>query len=59
MVWELDGGANGEVEGPREEAGGGERQPNQILLQEIAYVPSSNPKAKTIQERMNTHQPTA
>jgi hypothetical protein len=29
---------------------GGEREPNQILLQELAYVPSSNPKAKTLQE---------
>jgi hypothetical protein len=30
--------------------GGGEREPNQILLQELAYVPSSIPKAKPLQE---------
>jgi hypothetical protein len=30
--------------------GGGEREPNHILLQELAYVPSSNHKAKTLQE---------
>jgi hypothetical protein len=30
--------------------GGGEREPNQILLQELAYVSSSNPKAKTLKE---------
>jgi regulatory protein YycH of two-component signal transduction system YycFG len=29
---------------------GGEWELNQILLQESAYVPSSNPKAKTLQE---------
>jgi hypothetical protein len=29
---------------------GGEWEPNQIILQEPAYVPSSNPKAKTMQE---------
>jgi hypothetical protein len=29
---------------------GGEREPNQILLQESAYVSSSIPKAKTLQE---------
>jgi hypothetical protein len=29
---------------------GGEREPNQILLQELAYVPSSISKAKTLQE---------
>jgi hypothetical protein len=28
---------------------GAERKPNQILLQESTYVPSSNPKAKTLQ----------
>jgi hypothetical protein len=28
----------------------GEQKPNQILLQEQTYVPSSNPKAKTLQE---------
>jgi hypothetical protein len=37
-------------EGPREAAGGGEWEPNQILLQELVYVPSSNPKVKTLQE---------
>jgi hypothetical protein len=30
--------------------GGGEWEPNQILLQEPSYVSSSNPKAKTLQE---------
>jgi hypothetical protein len=35
----------------------GERVPNQILLQEPAYVPSSNPKAKTLQES-DEHTPT-
>jgi hypothetical protein len=29
---------------------GGEREPNQILLQEPPYVSSSNPKDKTLQE---------
>jgi hypothetical protein len=29
---------------------GGEREPNQILLQEPTCVPSSNPKAKILQE---------
>jgi hypothetical protein len=29
---------------------GGEWEPNQILLQELAYIQSSNPKAKTLQE---------
>jgi hypothetical protein len=33
-----------------EKGGGGEREQNQILLQASAYVPSSNPKAKTLQE---------
>jgi hypothetical protein len=33
------------IEGPR-----GEREPNQILLQESGYVLSSIPKAKTLQE---------
>jgi hypothetical protein len=37
-------------EGPREAiGGGGEQEPNQILLQEPAYVPSSILKAKTLQ----------
>jgi hypothetical protein len=30
--------------------GGGEREPNQILLQKPVCVPSSNPKVKTLQE---------
>jgi hypothetical protein len=30
--------------------GGGEWEPNQILLQKPTYVPSLNPKAKTLQE---------
>jgi hypothetical protein len=40
------------IEGPRDvtEGGGGEREPNQILLQELFYVPSLNPRAKTLQE---------
>jgi hypothetical protein len=29
---------------------GGEWEPIKILMQELAYVPSSNPKAKTLQE---------
>jgi hypothetical protein len=29
---------------------GGEQESNQILLQELAYVLSSNPKVKTLQE---------
>jgi hypothetical protein len=29
---------------------GGEQEPNKILLQELAYVPSSNSIAKTLQE---------
>jgi hypothetical protein len=40
-------------EGPREVTGGGgggEREPNQILLQELASVLSSISKAKTLQE---------
>jgi hypothetical protein len=36
--------------GRRPKGGGGEREPNQFLLQEPGYVPSSNPKAKTLQE---------
>jgi hypothetical protein len=31
-------------EGPWEAISGGEWEPNQILLQETVYVPSSNPK---------------
>jgi hypothetical protein len=38
------------VRGGRLGGGGGEREPNQILLQESAYVPRSNPKARTLQE---------
>jgi hypothetical protein len=40
-----------EFEGPREatRGGGGEWEPNQILLQELTYVPSSIPKSKTLQ----------
>jgi hypothetical protein len=30
--------------------GGGEWEPIKILLQELGYVPSPNPKAKTLQE---------
>jgi hypothetical protein len=52
---------NGKVlqyEGPREvTGGGGERESNQILLQESAYVPSSNYKVKTIKES-GEHTPT-
>jgi hypothetical protein len=46
-------------EGPREatRGRGGEREPNQILLQEPAYVSSSNPKAKILQEG-DEHTPT-
>jgi hypothetical protein len=29
---------------------GGEWEPIKILIQELAYVPSSKPKAKTLQE---------
>jgi hypothetical protein len=42
------------LEGLREVTGG---EPNHILLQELAYVPSSNPKSKTLQEGYeNTNQ---
>jgi hypothetical protein len=43
-------------EGQREATGGGggERESNQILLQQVAYVLSSNTKAKTLQEH-NEH----
>jgi hypothetical protein len=34
----------------RRPGGGGERELNQILKQELAYVTSSNPKAITLQE---------
>jgi hypothetical protein len=39
-----------DLERPREATGGGEWETNQIILQELAYVPSSNLKAKTLQE---------
>jgi hypothetical protein len=44
------------LEGPWEATGGegGERELNQILLQESAYVPSSNPKPKPYNKVMNT-----
>jgi hypothetical protein len=48
------------IEEPREVTGGGggEWEPNQVLLQEPANVPSSNPNAKTLQEGdENTNQP--
>jgi hypothetical protein len=38
------------VTGGRRLEGRGEWEPNQILLYEPAYVPSSNPKAKTLEE---------
>ncbi len=34
----------------RRRSEGGEWEPIKILMQELAYVPSSNPKAKTLQE---------
>jgi hypothetical protein len=38
-------------EGPREATGGGgEWEPNQIILQEPTYIPGSSPKAKTLPE---------
>jgi hypothetical protein len=40
----------GDAKGPREATGEGEREMNQKNLQELAYVPSSNPKTKTQQE---------
>jgi len=39
------------IEGPREATGGGgEREPNQILSQEPAYVPTSKPQSNFLQE---------
>jgi hypothetical protein len=38
--WRTEGGDRG--------GRGGEREPNQILLEELAYVSSSNPRAKTL-----------
>jgi hypothetical protein len=40
--------------GRRSEGGGGEWEPNQILLQEPTYVPRSNLKAKPYKKVMNT-----
>jgi hypothetical protein len=34
----------------RDQRGGGQWEPIKILMQELAYVPSSNPKAKILQE---------
>jgi hypothetical protein len=53
FVWNLH--QNGQYtvkDRGRRPKGGGvvEWEPNQILLQELAYVPSSNPRAKTLQE---------
>jgi hypothetical protein len=50
----LANGIEGHIfEGPREatraRGGGVEREPNQILLQELTYVPSSIAKAKILQ----------
>jgi hypothetical protein len=45
------------IEGLREATGvggGGEREPNQILLQELTYVPSLNPKLKHYKKVMTT-----
>jgi hypothetical protein len=36
------------------EGGGGEWEPIKILMQELAYVPSSNPKPKPYKKVMNT-----
>jgi hypothetical protein len=48
-------GLLGFSEGPREVIGeGGEREPNQILMQELAYVPSLIPKPKHYKKVMNT-----
>jgi hypothetical protein len=55
MVW-LPESSNQTPEAPtmkdrgRRPEGGGEREPNQILLQELIYVSSSIPKSKTLQE---------
>jgi hypothetical protein len=38
------------IEGLEKATRGGEWEPIKILMQELAYVPSSNPKAKTLQE---------
>jgi hypothetical protein len=45
-----------DLEGPREvtRGGGGEREPNQLLLQELDYVPISNPKPKPYKKVINT-----
>jgi hypothetical protein len=39
-----------DVEGSEKATRGGEWEPIKILMQELAHVPSSNPKAKTLQE---------
>jgi hypothetical protein len=38
------------IEGPEKATRGGEWEPIKIIMQELAYVPSSNPKAKILQE---------
>jgi hypothetical protein len=38
------------IKGPEKATRGGEWEPIKILMQELAYVPSLNPKAKTLQE---------
>jgi hypothetical protein len=39
------------IEGPEKATrGGGEWESIKILMQELTYVPSSNPKVKTLQE---------
>jgi hypothetical protein len=38
------------IEVPEKPTRGGEWEPIKILMQELAYIPSSNPKAKTQQE---------
>jgi hypothetical protein len=42
--------SNWRTEGGDRSGGDGEQELNQILLQELDYVPSSNPKAKTLQK---------
>jgi hypothetical protein len=43
------------TEGPEKVTrGGGEWEPIKILMQELAYVPSSNPKSKPCKKVMNT-----
>jgi hypothetical protein len=45
-----DGAEEGKVKDQRRRPEGGEWEPIKILMQELAYDPSSNPKAKTLQE---------